>query len=230
MLSYVLNIKGLPYKTVWLEYPDTENELKKLGVAPTTVRSNGKQVYTVPTIYDPATKRAITDSEPIARYLEEQYPTQSLFFPPRTRALQAAHRAQLRSIGRSVVYPMLVYDQWRTQPPRSQLYIRETREQMFGGKRLEDIAPRGEEREAALRHTKEFFDEVARTIKTNGDDSLFLTEDVISYADVDIASYLMWLRHTDGDNSRDILQAITSSGDGHWIKYLEAFSKFEKVD
>ena len=28
---YCLNIKGIPYKTVWVEYPDIEGVLKKLG-------------------------------------------------------------------------------------------------------------------------------------------------------------------------------------------------------
>ena len=228
MFRYILNYKGLAYKTVWIEFPDIEEELKKLKVPPTTVRSNGQQVYTVPTIYDPATRRAITDSLSIAQYLEEQYPSRSLF-PLHTRALQAAHIAQLRAIGKNVLYPMLVYDLWRTQSSRTRPLIRESRELMFGGKRLEDIAPRGEERKAALRQTEDVFNEIARTIKANGDGSLFLTGDVISFADINIASYLVWIRNTDGENSRDIWQTIMSSGDGHWIKYVEAFRKYEVI-
>jgi glutathione S-transferase len=227
--SYVLNLKGIAYKTVWLDYPDIEPELKKLGVEPSTFYVHKKH-YTVPTVYDPNTKRAVTDSQPIAWYLDEQYPDHApRLFPPGTRAFQAANIAQLFTILRNVVFPCLIYDMWRTTTSRSKPYIRETREEMFGCK-LEDAAPQGEARSMALRQAKAFFDNLARAIKVNGDHALFLGDDVPSFADVDIASLLIWIRRTDGEAGKELWETIMSAGDGHWIKFVDTFKKWETVN
>ena len=67
-------MKGIPYRTVWVDCTDIEALCKKLGVSPTTTRPSGDPCYTLPTIYDPNTKRAVTDSAAIVRYLESAYP------------------------------------------------------------------------------------------------------------------------------------------------------------
>ncbi|KZP02399.1 hypothetical protein FIBSPDRAFT_808778, partial [Athelia psychrophila] len=40
-----LNIKGLPYRTVWVEYPDIEQLCKKIGAAKT---NSAAAPYTLP--------------------------------------------------------------------------------------------------------------------------------------------------------------------------------------
>jgi hypothetical protein len=84
-----LNVKNLPYTTVWIDACDIEVEAKKIGALPTG-EQGGKPLYTVPFIYDPATRTALSDSQNIVAYLEAQYPASPTLFPPRTRALQAA--------------------------------------------------------------------------------------------------------------------------------------------
>ncbi|KAJ8699426.1 hypothetical protein PTI98_002541 [Pleurotus ostreatus] len=46
-VRYALNIKGIPYQTVWVEYPDIEAVCKKIGASPT-----GEEAphYTLPVI------------------------------------------------------------------------------------------------------------------------------------------------------------------------------------
>ncbi|RDB26472.1 Glutathione S-transferase-like protein ustS [Hypsizygus marmoreus] len=70
---YSLNFKGLPYKTVWVEYPDIAELSKKLGIAPTNEGPNGPN-YTLPAIYDPTTGTALAESIAIAEYLDKTYP------------------------------------------------------------------------------------------------------------------------------------------------------------
>ncbi|KAF9063082.1 hypothetical protein BDP27DRAFT_1335618 [Rhodocollybia butyracea] len=47
---YSLNFKNVPYKTIWIEYPDIEPTMKKLGAQPTGLRQDGSPLYTLPLI------------------------------------------------------------------------------------------------------------------------------------------------------------------------------------
>ena len=51
-----MNIKGLPYRTVWVEYPDIVAVLEKIGAPPAGKAPDGSPKYTLPAIYDPNTK------------------------------------------------------------------------------------------------------------------------------------------------------------------------------
>ncbi|KAF8531885.1 hypothetical protein JB92DRAFT_1947190 [Gautieria morchelliformis] len=91
-----LNFTGLPFKTVWLEYPNIELTLRGMGAAPTFFDSPSprKWFYTIPVIVDPGhltsagDPTVIPDSWAIAEYLDEIYPNQNILFPPGTKAFQ----------------------------------------------------------------------------------------------------------------------------------------------
>ncbi|KAL0961286.1 hypothetical protein HGRIS_006246 [Hohenbuehelia grisea] len=42
---FALNYKGLPFKTVYVEFPDIEKVCKKIGAAPTSLKPNGDPLY-----------------------------------------------------------------------------------------------------------------------------------------------------------------------------------------
>ena len=69
----------------------------------------GEVKYTVPVIYDPATKRVIKDSFEIAKYLDEQYPDRPTLLPPTghvpRRPLAAGRAVFLRPRHASSVTP-----------------------------------------------------------------------------------------------------------------------------
>ena len=69
----ILNLKGIPYKTVWLEYPDIAPTLKSLGVPPSEPPDTP---YTSPTIC--ISGKYVMDSPKIADALEKEYPSPSL--------------------------------------------------------------------------------------------------------------------------------------------------------
>ncbi|KAF4617880.1 hypothetical protein D9613_006292 [Agrocybe pediades] len=54
---FCLNYKGIPYNTVWVEYPDIEELSKKLGLKPTgkAFWDASKDYYSLPAIHDPST-------------------------------------------------------------------------------------------------------------------------------------------------------------------------------
>jgi glutathione S-transferase len=87
---FALNIKGVSYTTVFVEWPDIEAELKTAGVPPNGTRDTGAPLYTLPAIVDPNTGAKIADSQKIAEYLDKQYPAAGVpvFFPPGSRTLQ----------------------------------------------------------------------------------------------------------------------------------------------
>lgn len=90
--SFALNIKGIPYRTEWVEYPDIAPLVKSFGLPP---NSNSPIVpYTLPTIYDPRTKRAIMDSAKIAKYLDDEYPDTPAVLPKEVRAYQVSPPTQ----------------------------------------------------------------------------------------------------------------------------------------
>lgn len=89
-------MKGLAYRTVWVEYPDIASLHAKLRL-PRAGNTSGlgsnqdnKPFYGLPVIYDPMTDRVVSDSQNIAQYLEETYPTARgpLLFPSGTKGLQ----------------------------------------------------------------------------------------------------------------------------------------------
>lgn len=86
-LRFALNIKGLPYRTEWVEYPDIAPLIKSFGLPPNL---NSYMPYTLPTIYDPRTKRAIMDSMEIAKYLDDEYPETPAVLPKEVRAYQVS--------------------------------------------------------------------------------------------------------------------------------------------
>jgi glutathione S-transferase len=76
-LRFALNIKGLPYKTEWLNFANLEEQLKERNVSPSKVvpESDGfSSFYSVPAIHDPSTNTVVEDSHKIIKYLDETYP------------------------------------------------------------------------------------------------------------------------------------------------------------
>lgn len=80
---FMLNYKQIPYKTVWIEFADVQTRIKELGAPPTATAADGTSFYSLPTIFDPNTKRYVSDSVEITKYLDSTYPgTKPLFIPP----------------------------------------------------------------------------------------------------------------------------------------------------
>ncbi|KAF8509530.1 hypothetical protein BU17DRAFT_70416 [Hysterangium stoloniferum] len=67
----VLNYKGIPYNTVWVEYPEIAATMRKIGAAPTSTKPDGSPHYTIPM----GSPTVISDSWKIVEYLEETYPS-----------------------------------------------------------------------------------------------------------------------------------------------------------
>jgi hypothetical protein len=111
---YVLNFKGIPYKTTWLEYLDIEPTLRSIGAAPTSTKPDGTPFHMVPVIVDPSRRApsggplVLSDSWVIAEYLDKEYPTSGPLFPQGTKALQKLFHDHLTGAMFRPILPILL--------------------------------------------------------------------------------------------------------------------------
>lgn len=204
-----------------MEFPDVEAVCKTIGAAPTEKKADGKDYYTLPVIYDPSTKSAVSDSERIIKYLDETYPDTPRLFPEGTEAFQSLFSSLVFP---SVVVPLLLILVSRISVllnPRSEKYFRSTREAMFG-KKLEELGS-----ESDWQTLENGLMRIKASMEANGPGKdLLLMGDKIVYSDLFLASALTWARVVAGEESEDWKRIAALHG-GTWERYLAQFSQYE---
>lgn len=200
--------------------------LKNVGGAPTETK-NGQDHYTLPAIHDSTTGKVITDSANIAAYLDETYPDKPALFPVldngkfETKAAILAFQSlfmekwgAIRLVGLSGTHKILT--------PRSAEYFKRTRETWFG-KPIDDFAPPGPEREEMWRNLKEGLSVISELLDQNvskSEGKLFLFGDTLSYADIIVSSFILWLKLVVGPESQEWKDFEQWNG-GRWAKLLD---------
>jgi len=184
----ILNYKGIPYTTQWVEYPDLAPTLASLGLPPNPRDGPGYFAdYSSPAIRY-ADGRHAMDSWPIAHELEKQYPAPSLHLDDgivaQVRDLTAVFAAPLRAHMIPRV-PLLL-------PARSAAYFHETREAAFG-KALEDVAR--EAGEANWEQARPPAEAMGDLLRRHG--GPFFLGTTVSYADLIFVSALHFFKRVD---------------------------------
>ncbi|KZS96341.1 hypothetical protein SISNIDRAFT_438083 [Sistotremastrum niveocremeum HHB9708] len=219
---FALNFKGLPYTTVWVEYPDIEPTMKKIGAKPTAKNPDGSDQYTVPVIVDPnhpvdGSPVVISDSDDIATYLDEKYPELPTLFPAGTKALQTIYAQNFME---KVFYPPVMILLGEALPvfnPPSQKYFRETREKAFG-KKMEELSPRGPGRDEPLKKAKEGLEGISAALEKSGvTETSWLTGNKPVYADFATAAALIAIKRCAEEH---IWDHIKSASGGRWERFL----------
>ncbi|PFH47918.1 hypothetical protein AMATHDRAFT_151008 [Amanita thiersii Skay4041] len=224
-VRYALNFKGLPYKTEWIEYPDIKAKCLEIGIKPTGTNTDGSPYYSLPAIYDPNTKTAIADSYDIVLYLERTYPDTPRVMPNGTEALQS--------------FPLYFYalgadtPLWRfTIPgtpailnPRSKEYFIFTRERDYKSK-LEDLALRGAEAEKEWKRIEEAYNKLDGFYQLSG--GPYIMGETLSYLDIMLASWSLWIRFIHGENS-DKWRDVISWNQGRWGKLIQSLEKYAAI-
>ncbi|KAL5351125.1 hypothetical protein ACLOAV_002976 [Pseudogymnoascus australis] len=186
-IRLILNYKQIPYKTIFLEFPDIEPTLKGLGLVPGEFPTGERQKYTVPAIHHVPTNTHIMDSTPIAKFLEATYPT-----PPLPLTSELGRTIELRA--RSVVGPTfrasVLPREINILSPRAQEYFRRTREAALGHK-LEDLL---DEEEGSWKAVNDGMKEVGELMRTNAAEGPFVLGAKPSYTDFFIAGSLQSAR------------------------------------
>ncbi|KAK0193046.1 hypothetical protein F5146DRAFT_1192448 [Armillaria mellea] len=200
---YCLNLKNVPYQTVYIEMPDIEALAKEIGATPTGLRLDGVTPrYTVPIIQDHSTGVVVSDSPAIAAYLDKTHPSVGpMLIPTGTMVLQLAPM-QLRN-------------------NRTGAYMREKLSGIYSLEALE-----GEEREKMWKTTRENLGKMNKWFE--GSEGDFVMGKEPCFADTVIGAFLWLIRNMVGRESVE-WKDITTWNDGRWGKYLDHFQPYETV-
>ncbi|EEB92860.1 hypothetical protein MPER_08568 [Moniliophthora perniciosa FA553] len=106
-IRFILNYKRIKYSTVWVEFPDVEAELRAIGAPPSSVRSDGRPVYTLPVLVDPGRNPSapviLSNTNNICEYLEATYPSRPVF-PVGSRAVQTLFVHYIQEVAARITY------------------------------------------------------------------------------------------------------------------------------
>ncbi|EIN07717.1 hypothetical protein PUNSTDRAFT_120997 [Punctularia strigosozonata HHB-11173 SS5] len=224
-VRYALAFKGLPFKTVWVEFPDIAGACKKIGAPPTETNPDGSPYYTLPVIQDPSTGKVVSDSWAIVEYLDNTYPDRPALLPKGTLGLQWAFTYTSMQVAIDEMLANMMFDVYKLLPPRSQDYFRVTREKFFGCK-LEEIST-GQKYIDQWGKTEAGFTKIKDVIKKNGEGAQFVMGDTVSFGDLFLASWLLWIRQT---ASGEQWEKVRGWDAGFWGKFVDSLVKYEVYD
>ncbi|KAF5348514.1 hypothetical protein D9756_009567 [Leucocoprinus leucothites] len=223
---YVLNLKKLPYQTVYVDFEDIDRVIREAGIPPSHHNADGKPMHTVPSIIDDATGAAVTDSYKIAEYLDKQYPDTPRAFPVGTEALQGAfyryYNDNIREL--SLLLVPSVPDILRKEA--SLEYFYRSRLASFG-KPVDQIRPVGEELEKLWEKLHAVHDTLEGWYtKSSGS---FLVGDTPSFGDFTLAGRLQAMKIVHGEDSED-WKKLSTVNNGRWAKLLKDLEKYASVE
>ncbi|KAI0343833.1 hypothetical protein BDW22DRAFT_1406933 [Trametopsis cervina] len=212
-IRFILNYKRLPYRTVWIEFSDVETTLRTIGALPTSMRADGRPVYSLPVIIDPlgpnTAPKVLSRVDKIVEYLESTYPARPIF-PEGSRALQSLFVHYVHEVLMKPLLPILVPLSHQRLPERSQAHFSYASGQP-------QLGP--QEREQAWRAAQEQFSFLASIMdKNHGDltaDGVVVMGRNVSYADFALCSVLIWIEQV---APRDGWARMRVWNDGRWDK------------
>ncbi|TFY71088.1 hypothetical protein EVG20_g1915 [Dentipellis fragilis] len=221
-----LTMKGLPHRTVWVEYPDIADVCKKLGAQPTGTRG-GQPLYTLPVLEDPNTGAITSESFSIAEYLDATYPDTLQLIPKGTKALQI----MFRDVFEEKVFRMMLETQAlgivALLSPESSVYWREKVGAAFG-KKLEDLLPDDHAKEERWNQALQGLSILDKWANQN-ESGPFIMGESPSFADVVLAAHLIWLETLAGGDSKEWKSVMEADG-GRWARLNDEFRKWYWVD
>ncbi|KAK0211980.1 hypothetical protein IW262DRAFT_1485963 [Armillaria fumosa] len=183
------NIWRIRYRTVWVEFQNIEITLRSIGAPPSSQRSDGRPVYTLPVIVDPtlnsSAPQILSNPNTIAEYLESRYPARPVF-PEGSRALQTLFVNYIQEVFVKPLLPIMVPLSHQQLPERSQTHSH-----------MSQSLPPGPQREHAWMLVKEQFDFLATILDKNSSDGdgVVAMGHQVSYADFALCSVLIWIEN-----------------------------------
>ncbi|EJF63718.1 hypothetical protein BD309DRAFT_184004 [Dichomitus squalens] len=225
-IRFILNYKRLPYRTVWIELSEIEATLRMIGAQPTSYRSDGRPVYTLPVIIDPLRSMSapvvLSNPNTIADYLETAYPARPVF-PEGSRALQALFVHYIQDVFVKPLLPILVPLTHQRLPERTQAHF-----SRGAAPTPPPTAMVGPQREQAWNAVREQFDFLAGILDKNtsdGNGAVAMGRDV-SYGDFALCSVLIWVEKV---SPHDCWARIREWNGGRWARLYTRCREFMDV-
>ncbi|KAG6888577.1 hypothetical protein C0995_007259 [Termitomyces sp. Mi166 len=211
-IRFVLNYKRLRYRTVWIEFPDVEATMRSIGAPPSSIRNDGRPVYTLPVIVDPTHNpmrpEVISNTNYIAEYLEAAYPARPVF-PEGSRAVQTLFVHYIQDFFAKPLLPIMVPLSYQ------QLQLRGGQPSAHQGAYLS-----GPQREQAWGAVKEQFDFLSMILDKNASDGdgIVVMGREVSYADFALCSVLIWIERM---AAHDGWARVRTWNNGRWYRLYE---------
>ncbi|KAL1931537.1 hypothetical protein VTP01DRAFT_9680 [Rhizomucor pusillus] len=206
---FALNIKGLPYETVYLDFFAVHSEIPKI------TKSDRKP--TVPVIVDPNTGAVVQDSWEIALYLDKQYPDapRSLFHGESNIGVHQLVYESMQMPIISGVFRKCVLDIMRNLSGDLAKWFRQSRENMLGCSLEEFASDADVQLEKSACATLQ---SVHKVLERNA----YVTGSQVGYADALIAAwiYFLYVFHPDTFNAKILGQ---SQAFDDWWKRMGKF-------
>jgi glutathione S-transferase len=225
-VRFVLNIKKLPYRTVWADFHDLKRFAAEIGCAATSKWADGSLKYTVPMIKDPNTGKVMADSFKIVEYLDETYPDTPRMMLPGATSLYMAMEVALRPSFPLALVAHCIGSQFHIIKPESKQWYRMTREKALGDRKLEDLVLQGAALDKLLIEVEKGLAAVASWYKDES--TLTLVGDSLGFADLLLCSYLIWFRIVLGEDSA-FFKKVMSYQNGRWERLLLSVKDYETV-
>jgi len=212
-----LNIKRIPYKTVWVEYPDIEPLAVKFGIKPTNRRPNGEPFYTLPIIHDASTDVTVSESIDIITYLDRTYPDTPTLLPKGSQVLQAAFEpAMIAAL--AAEYAIMLPATHRILNTASQEFFWRT-------KNMGKLDTEGRE----VEHWKKLEDglgTIDQWLKRKEEGQRYIAGDTVSFADITLAARLLWPKKVFREDSEE-WRRIAGWHGGRWGDLVDALKEYE---
>ncbi|KAI0687854.1 glutathione transferase GTE1 [Cytidiella melzeri] len=221
-VRFALNIKGLAYRTEWVEYPDIKGLYKKLNLPPASILKDGSEYTCLPVIHDPSTNKTMCESFDIVRYLDKTYPDTQPLLPKEIVPFSAAFLHAFGPTVQQKLWNVVVCAVSYILNDRSEEYFRRTRE-AAEGKKLEEIGGEREWEEAEAG-----FGTLSKWLDKEAEGNLLFMGDKISFPDLQIAGCLLWAKASLGQDSEGWKRICGWHG-GRWKAIDEKFQPYMAV-
>ncbi|KAL3455263.1 hypothetical protein BJX64DRAFT_295212 [Aspergillus heterothallicus] len=212
----ILNFKGVPYTQTYVSYPDIAPLLKSFSVSPHP-EGTAPVPHTLPAIVHPTVKSnphgALMDSLPIARHLDELYPSPTIFPSGNASYALAIAVEKLMCDVSLGGYNLLIPAIQHILDPRGQeYYVRTRATKAFFGKPLSEVRPTDEAEVQALveKMKKEIMPLVLMLKGKTGKIGPFFEGETAGYADLIYVAYMVWYKSAD----EKIWEELIAVGDG----------------
>ena len=224
-----MNVKGLAFKTEWIEYPDIEAFYKERGISCVNTKPDGSPFCTLPVIHDGSTNKYIADSYRIVAYLDDQYPATLTLLPAGTHALQAAFDSATwlaNGAANAIIMPAT----HKILNEASQSYFYRT-------KGIEELRLSEEKIDEQWKMFEAGMGVIEGWLKNNGEGQEFIAGDAITYGDIALAARILWYkkvlddrtldRSNESSNESKEWQRIQGWHGGRWAKLVADFKRYE---